>query len=208
MVAGKINIFGLKIIYNTMKYLKTFLENNNSLEYLINSNEFKKWFVNSKIVDENNKPIIMYHGSSNKFDTFDINSETNERTNNFAGFYFTPDKNYAERFSKNIYSCFLRIINPLHTYRHKPSEKAIDYIYNKYKDKYDERYIDGKLYDLRDGRWWASFMNGDDSRQMAIIDGFDGYIDGTDVCAFYPNQIKLADGSNTTFNLNDDSIKR
>ena len=58
-----------------MKYLKTFLENNNSLEYLINSNEFKKWFVNSKIVDENNKPIIMYHGSSNKFDTFDINSK-------------------------------------------------------------------------------------------------------------------------------------
>lgn len=33
--------------------------------------EFKRWFGNSKVVDENGKPKVMYHGSREKFTSMD-----------------------------------------------------------------------------------------------------------------------------------------
>ena len=48
----------------------------NKLKYFINESlntNFYKWFGNSKIVDDNGKPLIVYHGSPsvfNKFETF------------------------------------------------------------------------------------------------------------------------------------------
>ena len=61
--------------------------------------KFKKWFANSKVVDEDGDPLTVYHGTTHVFDTF-----TEERGNleNDMGkaFYFTSgqedvSKNYA-----------------------------------------------------------------------------------------------------------------
>jgi hypothetical protein len=37
----------------------------------LNSEEFKRWFRNSKIVDSNGKPLVVYHGTQGKFKAFD-----------------------------------------------------------------------------------------------------------------------------------------
>jgi hypothetical protein len=55
---------------------------------------FKKWFGKSKVVGEDKKPIVVYHGTTHQFDAF-----SNERGNpeNFmgVGHYFSDDPNDA-----------------------------------------------------------------------------------------------------------------
>ncbi len=37
----------------------------------MNKQMFKKWFGKSKIIDQNNIPLILYHGTENDFEMFD-----------------------------------------------------------------------------------------------------------------------------------------
>ena len=53
--------------------IREYLNEQKEVESNLNGN-FLKWFGNSKIV-ENGKPKILYHGSKNKFTSFEI-SET------------------------------------------------------------------------------------------------------------------------------------
>ncbi len=219
-----------------MKYIKLFEEfdnqllapngkpsNLNEIQYnLVRTNEFKNWFgdwesnitKSSKTLDSNGEPCVFYHSSTNNFTIFDLNAEKKNRTNNFAGFYFTNDKDYALNYPHKgyIYECFLNIRNPLiyrNGYSSHPSSKAIKYIENKYKNKYSDDYLREKINKLKGGSWWVSLIDGNDSTQMAMIDGLDGYFDGgSDVCVFSPNNIKLADGSNITFNKNNPDITK
>lgn len=60
---------------------------------------FKRWFGKSKVVDEDGEPLMVYHGTTGDFDTFD-RSRGNPESDFGAGFYFsnTPDdvaNNYA-----------------------------------------------------------------------------------------------------------------
>ena len=52
---------------------------------------FKKWFGDSKIVDENGEPKVYYHGTTHDFDEFD--DERGNIENNFGiGFYFSSSR--------------------------------------------------------------------------------------------------------------------
>lgn len=80
----------------------------------INTN-FLKWFGNSKII-EDGKPMICYHGSSNdSIDFFDI-TKIGSNTGNYGhygyGIYFSTDIREAKTYGKNIYECYVKIINP------------------------------------------------------------------------------------------------
>lgn len=55
---------------------------------------FKKWFGESKVVDEKGEPLVVYHGTSSSFDVFDI-GRLNSR-NEGPGFYFTTSKSVAD----------------------------------------------------------------------------------------------------------------
>ena len=58
----------------------------------------------SKVVDENGEPMVVYHGTSNNFYTFDINklgSATGNKGWYGAGFYFTPDEKSARGYTSN-----------------------------------------------------------------------------------------------------------
>lgn len=73
-----------------MKYIKLF-EN-----YKITDNQnFKKWFGNSKIVDLDDNPMIVYHGTHKVFDEF----VAREHKKDTEGFYFTANPKYAETFA-------------------------------------------------------------------------------------------------------------
>ena len=89
-----------------MKYLHYFKESIN--------NNFLKWFRNSKIVDKDNKPLIVYHGSRNwDFEEFEESwiGLTDEGYYGI-GFYFTNSLEEAESYGSNIYSCYLSCQNP------------------------------------------------------------------------------------------------
>lgn len=50
---------------------------------------FRAWFGDSKVVDENGEPLMVYHGTRSDFSTF-------KNPDGFRGFYFTRDPAYAE----------------------------------------------------------------------------------------------------------------
>lgn len=81
---------------------------------IVRTNDFKKWFGDwendkensSKVLDENGEPLIVYHGSDNDFSEFDKNKTS-------KGFFFSPNKNTARIYGKNVKSYFVNIKNPL-----------------------------------------------------------------------------------------------
>lgn len=69
---------------------------------------------NTKIVDENGNPIVMYHGSPNKFTTFDIDRFGRSDLGSFGrGFYFTSIESRAKRYGENVVRVFLNVENPI-----------------------------------------------------------------------------------------------
>lgn len=87
----------------------------------------KRAMPNTKVVDENGNPKVVYHGSNAQFTVFDtakIGSTTG--TADGRGFYFTTDKDYARGFvtpSGKLFGVFLNIDNPL-SYDRKTITKA------------------------------------------------------------------------------------
>lgn len=61
------------------------------------SEAFKRWFGDSKVVDYQGKPLVVYHGTASEFEAF--SSEADAKHIKLPGFYFTPDANIAERFA-------------------------------------------------------------------------------------------------------------
>ena len=89
---------------------------NEQLDVETNINDgLLRWFGNSKVVDKNGNPLIVYHGSNVKFDTF--------RTGENQYVYFTTDINLADKYAthrakktnseKTIYEVYLKIEKPL-----------------------------------------------------------------------------------------------
>ena len=81
------------------------------------SNEnFNNWFKDSKIVDEKGEPKRVYHGSPEKFDTFNLDKLGESGFDEGKGFYFTDRKDVAEMYtrgSENNYEVFLDIKKPM-----------------------------------------------------------------------------------------------
>jgi len=81
--------------------------------------EFKTWFGDSKVVDSDGKPLVVYHGTGATFDVFDANKigSINGRSEG-PGFYFTTNKTVAEMYSKRgdagaLLEVYLNIAKPL-----------------------------------------------------------------------------------------------
>jgi len=74
---------------------------------------FKNWFGNSKVVDKDGNPLVVYHGSKVAFNSFDREKIGSNGTSLGQGFYFTPDRNMAKGYGKEIFSTYLAIKKPL-----------------------------------------------------------------------------------------------
>jgi len=60
---------------------------------------FKKWFGKSKVVDENGKPLVVYHGTpGGEFNIFDYDRIGNLGRMEGQGFYFATDKGMAQSY--------------------------------------------------------------------------------------------------------------
>ncbi len=79
---------------------------------------FRRWFGDSKVVDENGKPKVVYHGTDGDFDTFseEFYGEATGVGDLGEGFYFTdrPDiaSDFAGQSSPSVMPVYLDIKNP------------------------------------------------------------------------------------------------
>lgn len=72
---------------------------------------FNKWFKGSQIVDEAGEPLVVYHGTNNKFDAFDGSKVVNSSQG--VGFNFTNNRNLAEGFGDDVKDVYLNIKKPV-----------------------------------------------------------------------------------------------
>jgi hypothetical protein len=94
-----------------------YVTKNSNNEYItkdINSlKNFYKWFGESKMVDSQNRPLVCYHISNNKFDEF----KPSIFGKMGSGIYFTSIKDDLKIHNKYgsgiIYNCYLKIENML-----------------------------------------------------------------------------------------------
>ena len=65
---------------------------------------FYKWFGDSKVVDEQGRPLVVYHGTTSKFDVF----------YNDKPIWVTPKEKYASMYSddENIMALYVKMENP------------------------------------------------------------------------------------------------
>ncbi len=157
---------------------------------------FKDWFGDwendpknaSKVLDENGEPLVVYHGTTAEFNSFD-KRRIRKRQDGVRGFYFTPRRAtsnyYAHGWSTpedigGLMQCFLCIKNPLVDVRGEKANNALEVAQD-----------DGKLGD-HDGII-AVEQEGDTQNAVEIV-------------AFEPTQIKSATDKRGTFDANDADI--
>jgi hypothetical protein len=180
---------------------------------LVRTPAFKKWFGDwenspetaSKVVDINGEPMVVWRGESKDFNVFEYKKlgSTLKTAWRNAGFYFSPTKQGAEQYMyfyqrgvlkqfflniKNTYTLdskeFFDIMDwgSLPTQRFKTNKSATDFAIKRISEIKSANY---------DGAFVTILEN---NNVLEII-------------AFEPEQIKLADGSNTTFDGNNPDIR-
>jgi hypothetical protein len=71
---------------------------------------FYNWFGDSKVVDEQGRPLVVYHGTDADFDVFD---RTKTRANmDIQGNFFSPWKIDAQGYGSNVRAFYLSIQKP------------------------------------------------------------------------------------------------
>ncbi len=93
------------------------------------SKYFKKWFGDSKVVDENGQPLVVYHGSFNKFSEFDKNKISQYSQYGGNGFFFAEDYETAKMYGDNVYPVYLKATTDYKSA--SKNGKKIDYIHDK-----------------------------------------------------------------------------
>jgi hypothetical protein len=160
--------------------------------HLVRTPAFKKWFGDwqndpensSKIVDTNGEPLVVFHGTNAEFNIFD------------GGAYFTDDYMNADGYAggENVLQIFLNIKKPL---IFNANRRKWDNLNSKYGSStqqivsnLDENKYDGVIFNNINDNWF------DDSGSPQNV-----------FYAINPNQIKLSDGTNTTFDFKNPDIR-
>lgn len=173
---------------------------------LVRTPEFKAWFGDwendsenaSKVVDENGEPLVVYHGTEYKFNEFDINKSK-------FGFFFTNSYDLALTYDKNVYQFFLDIKKP-----RKKDFKGANYDGDYQLKDYSVRNIG------YDTKTFASISHPNTGYNGAIMKnvmdigegGWNENLKPSNIyVVFNSNQIKLADGTNKTFDMNNPDIR-
>jgi hypothetical protein len=68
--------------------------------------EFWNWFGNSKAVDTDGRPLVVYHGTFKDFDQFDLSKANSCQYEN--GIFFTERKDVALLFGDKIKACYIK----------------------------------------------------------------------------------------------------
>jgi len=173
------------------------------------ADNLKSWFSGSKIVNPDNTPKVMYHGTSADISKFDSEKIGALFGDDKHGFFFTGSPVTAEEYAKhsatklgghaNIMPVYLSIKNP-YTFK--------DYAYNYYYDVNSPNLAD----EITDGRLLIDWFdkNKEGLIQIAMEEGRDGifFVRGSEslAVAFRPNQIKSAIGNKGGYKQDSDEL--
>ena len=168
---------------------------------LVRTPEFISWFgdfINdpknaSKAVDSNGEPLVVYHTTNSPHNIF------NER---FA--FFSKDK---LNFGKRIISAFMNIRNP---YTLNDADSWSNINISKRDERWEEMYNDLGNEDgivIENVCTWAKEKGYDGVIAINIGETEDASVITDDYISFNPTQIKLADGTNNTFDSNNPDIR-
>ena len=189
-----------------------------------NTTEFRNWFKDSKIVNSDGTPKVMYHGSPNDFTAFDIKKAKASGLYG-KGFYFTDSQSHGGTYGK-LYEVYLSIQHPLtpggdtvtrnqvRKFLEAVAENEDDYSIENY-GTYDVNEILSSVY-RKD-----AFAVIQDVSATAIGDlveavklfnevngtNFDGIVVDTETVAFEPTQIKSATDNIGTFDPENPDIR-
>ena len=166
---------------------------------LVRTESFKKWFGDwendpensSKVIDENGEPLVVYHGSDSKFNVFKESDYigTHGETDQIIGMYFTSKKEVAEWYThsdKLVKEVFLNIKSPLVSNDNKSLKKRLKV---------------STLSKVNEASKILGYSG------VIIIKGFHTLGIQMLYLAFNSNQIKLADGTNTDFDEDNEDIR-
>jgi GNAT superfamily N-acetyltransferase len=172
-----------------MKYIKLFEQFRNSL-----NENFYKWFENSKIVDENGVPKVVYHGSPNTdIENFEDSKKgyTTDPGIRGRGFYFTSMENTAKAYAKEgrVYNVYLKIEKPFDLLSFNSLEEIADSI-GVDVSILNERGRDTEYHSIKVYTPYIGTFTG-----QVRSSGYDGILHGQEIIVFEPNQIKSVDNN-------------
>lgn len=176
---------------------------------------FRNWFGDSKVVDANGEPLVVYPGSDSSFDSFDssaLGKQTKAKSAR-SGFFFTDDPTLASDYTAaggysvedgdlfgasfnewasakkgaQVYPVYLSITNP----------KVIEYGGQEYREI---AFSDALMQAKADGHDGAIFRNARDP----LYDSYD--VPADIYVVFEPEQIKSATGNSGAFDGSNPSI--
>jgi hypothetical protein len=171
---------------------------------LVRTDTFKNWFGNwetdpensSKVIDENGEPLVVYHGTNDKFNTFD--TKLNRRGSDFgAGAYFSSKKENSKSYGKILIEAFLNIREPLVLEDRYDINRIFDYLIDDKKEGLVPKEITLQEYIIRAGANGIKINNpimGEEVDEVWFV-------------AYYESQIKLANRTNTTFDGDNPDIR-
>lgn len=152
-----------------------------------NSEAFKQWFKNSKVVDRDGKPLSVYHGTREKFSIFKSTKILNSSEG--VGFNFAVKKDIAEGFGEPM-EVYLNLQNPVYAYSmldligadeeydgyfEEENQEAIREAVRKVKEQLEQKGY--TFYDEVDSEFLPLFDNSSEAQE--VLDGlldFGGYI--------------------------------
>lgn len=77
-----------------------------------------EWFGDSKIVNNQDEPLLCYHGTNELNISIFGNSMIGKNTGNYGhygyGIYFSTDIREAKTYGKYIYECYIKMLNPFY----------------------------------------------------------------------------------------------
>lgn len=165
---------------------------------LFQGEAFERWFGDSKVVDANGAPLVVYHGTDAEFEVFDPKAPNKNSGGTAKGFYFTPIKSEAAGFGAKIVSGYLSIKHPYVAGEADISDAMAD-AYRAELVKQNphlgdsDTWFDRKVKALRERQSVSSeALNGNRAAIQRVLraGGFDGVRDGRHWVVFTPSQIK------------------
>jgi hypothetical protein len=179
--------------------------------------EFKRWFGDSKVVDADGKPLVVYHGTAADFNAFDLSKFGLTDAGWFGkGFYFTEDKAIADRYGKTK-SVFLSLEKPMSsdeaafgadTVKQIIAEtKRLDPKFSPKDWLEDDLAGEKSALDQLENMYRAGAETSKVLQAVTDVTGFDGVVSKGIYIAFNPTQIKSATGNNGDFDGNNPDIR-
>jgi hypothetical protein len=186
---------------------------------LVHTPQFKAWFGDwendpqnaSKVVDENGEPLVVYHGSE---DLRGLKTDYifKSRFQDNKSYFFTDNYRMAKSYA-----------DPKRAFDYQNAEEGVAQVYlslqnplivnaeNKIWRKYESEINGEKIIGTKALIEYSKSNNYDSVIVQNVRDYYNNNENekkgGNVYVAFEPNQIKLADGSNTTFDANNPDIR-